>query len=140
MMDVLSIDLIPDLATSIIVLGFSLGYLFGEGGSNFDWEVKYGAGKEWYDKQNPVTKLLIDKGLNVTHHFQYGLVAVIIGHVWLTGELKVAAQYFGAGMIVSDWKDFKYILKRLGIGTTYEPPVETTPPPPVVTPPVTPPA
>lgn len=128
------IDVIPDLPTALIILGFSVGFLWGEGASNFDWQVKYGAGKDWYDKRSIVSKAIIDFALNVTHHYQYGLAIIILAQLYLTGNRQLLALYFGTGMIVSDWKDYKYILKRLGIGASYEPPEDNTEPP-VVTPP-----
>ena len=125
----MNVELIPDLVSCLTILGFSLGFLFGEGGSNFDWEVKYSAGKEWYDKQGLVAQYLINYGLNLTHHFQYGLALIAASYIYTTGNTQLFVQYFGAGLLVSDWKDYKYILKRLGIGTTYEPPPEPIIPP-----------
>lgn len=116
------IDIIPDLVTAVITLGFSLGFLWGEGGSNFDWEVKYGSGKVWYEGQTLTVKAIIDFLLNVTHHYQYGLIIIILGYLYAAGDILLFMQYFGLGLIISDWKDYKYILKRLGIGVTYEPP------------------
>jgi hypothetical protein len=116
---------IPELITTVIVLGFSMGFLLGEGGSKFDEEIKYGAGKTWYNALPLYGQAIVNYILNVTHHFQYGLVAIIIGHIYLTGMQQQFAWYFGWGMIISDWKDYKNILKRLGFVVTEEP---TTPP------------
>jgi len=109
------IDVIPDLQTCIIVLGFGLGYLIGNAGYSFDGEVKYGFGKKWFNKQNAFVRYLVGFILDVFHHWQYGLVSIIIGYKYLSGDAQLLAWYFGWGFIVSDMKDFENILIRLGL-------------------------
>ena len=119
------IDVIPDLQTCIIILGFGLGYLIGNAGYNFDGEVKYGFGKEWFDKQNLLVKWFVSFLLDILHHWEYGLLSIIIGYLYLSDNWQMFAWYFGWGFIISDLKDFNNILIRLGLKPKEpEPPVE----------------
>jgi len=111
------VDIIPDLVSCVILLAFSIGFLFGEAGANFDQDVKYGVGKEWYESLNIVSRYVLNVFLNVTHHFQYGLVSIIVGYLYFTDLRQIFFWYVGWGLIVADVKDFKNILKRLGFIT-----------------------
>ncbi len=109
------VDLIPDVLTTLIILAFSMGFLLGEGGSKFDQTIKYGSCKAIYDSLGPVWRSLVDYTLNVTHHYEFGLLSIYLGWMYLSGHQQVFAWYFGWGMIVSDFKDFENILIRLGL-------------------------
>jgi hypothetical protein len=118
------VDIIPDLQTCIIILGFGFGYLLGNAFYNFDGEVKYESGKTWYDSLNPAIRYVVSALLDVGHHWEYGLLSIIIGYKYLTGDWQVFAWYFGWGLIVADLKDFENILIRLGLKA--KPTEETT--------------
>jgi len=115
----------------IKVLGFSIGFLWGEAFRKTDYQVKHVAG--WLQKQSKFTQWLVASLLDTQHHFQYGLAliilvekieAVIAVMPWL-GFLGVIARqtpsllltWLAYGLIVSDWKDYEYVLKRMGLKT-----------------------
>jgi hypothetical protein len=96
------------------VLGFSFGYLYGESFSNFDESVKYG--NTWYPSLNPVLKWFIASLLDVNHHFQYGLVLMLITYLHTLPPLwPIILWWAGAGLVVSDWKDYQFVLERMGL-------------------------
>jgi hypothetical protein len=97
------------------VLGFGLGFLLGEKGYTFDGEVKYGSGKAWFESLHPVLRYVVSLGMDVLHHWEYGILSIYLGHRFFTGDLQVFSWYFGWGMVVSDFKDYNNILVRLGI-------------------------
>jgi hypothetical protein len=87
----------------------------GNAGYNFDGEVKYESGKAWYDSLHPVEKYIVGFLLDISHHWEYGLLAIIIGYKYLIGDWQTFAWYFGWGLIVDDMKDFNNILIRIGL-------------------------
>ena len=120
-MTTLEITLTADQIATI--LGFSIGYLWGNAFSNFDAFLKYGEGNgadPWLPQQNPVTRFIISNILDAMHHFQYGLILMllVLKHTWFTAHptISLILLWMGWGLIVSDWKDYKNILKRLGLG------------------------
>lgn len=103
-----------------IVLGFSLGFLLGESFSDFDKQIKHGGQKgepsDWYKKLTPFQQWLVSSLLDLLHHYQYGLAIILISETWMTpGTWQLIIKYIGIGLVISDGKDFKNILKRMGL-------------------------
>lgn len=98
------------------LLGFSIGFLWGEAFSNFDGQVKYSS--EWFQRLSPFQQWLVASALDAMHHFQYGLALILAVMVYgeaLPVVLQTLLVYVGLGLIVSDWKDYEYVLKRFGL-------------------------
>lgn len=98
------------------VLGFSIGYLWGETFSDADWAIK---NTESFKKLSSFRKWLVSHILDVTHHFQYGLVLYLVA-IKSTGLaqyplIQLIIIWLAWGLIVSDWKDYQYVLKRMGL-------------------------
>ena len=104
------------------ILGFSIGFLWGEAFSKFDHVIKYQSKK--YQGLAPLKQWFVSSLMDATHHFQYGLTIVLaVLTAPLFSEhpiLKLILLYLGLGLIVSDWKDYQNILKRMGLGTKNE--------------------
>lgn len=111
-MSVLEINLTVDQIVTI--LGFSIGFLYGETFSNIDFEIKYNskAFEGW-------KKWLILRFLDANHHFQIGLFLMLVSQRWdFLYTIPLAQLFFlwmGWGLVISDWKDYKNILKRMGL-------------------------
>jgi len=114
---------IPTPQQALFIVSFSVGVLWGEAGSTFDWEVKYGKTKKWFNSLSLIQKTVVDFILNLTHHYQYGLVLVYLSQKYLSGDPLTFFMWAGWGLIISDWKDYQQILIRLGLEE--KPPVET---------------
>jgi len=101
-----------DAALLAEILGFSVGYLWGEAFSKTDWAVQQTAK---FKALGPGWKWLVENILNMTHHFQYGLGAMLLALKFLLpGTLSFTLLYVGgAGMVLSDIKDLQNILRRL---------------------------
>jgi hypothetical protein len=112
-------------ATQIaIILGFSIGFLWGEAFSGFDGQVKYENGGP--KNLSSWEKFLLEALLDANHHFQYGLALMLIvmrpsslwifDWTWLSSHptLSLILLWMGWGLVVSDWKDYKHVLSRLG--------------------------
>jgi hypothetical protein len=100
--------------TIAAILGFSFGYLYGEAFSKFDEAVKYE--NIWYENLNPLLKWFIASLLDANHHFQYGLVLMLLTYFYSLPPLWLLILWWaGAGLVVSDWKDYQYVLKRMGL-------------------------
>ncbi|MCX8177942.1 MAG: hypothetical protein N3F10_06595 [Candidatus Bathyarchaeota archaeon] len=98
------------------VLGFSLGYLWGEAFSRADQAVKYES--EWFKHLSQFRQWLISGLLDALHHFQYGLaliLAVLVMGETLPAVFQLLLAYAGWGLVASDWRDFRNVLKRLGL-------------------------
>ena len=118
----MTIPVIPDPQQALFVLALSIGFLWGEAGSKFDYEIKYGTTKEWFNSLPIVQKTLVDFILNITHHFQYGLALIYLSQKFLTGDPLTFIMWSGWGLVISDWKDYQQILVRLGLKTPTPPP------------------
>jgi len=121
----LEITLTAHLIT--IILGFSIGLLWGEAFSGFDGQVKYG--NDGYESWPRWAKFLVGAFLDANHHFQHGLAIMLIamrqprielfGRVldftWLGSHPTIALMllWLGWGLVVSDWKDYQNVLKRM---------------------------
>ena len=103
----------------VMYLGLSIGYLWGEAFSGFDGQVKYEF--DWFKKFDRFTQWIITSILDVTHHFQWGLILILLVTLndWFALHPTIGAilRWVGWGLIVSDWKDYKNVLKRFGINT-----------------------
>lgn len=111
--------------------GFMFGFGFGEAFSKLDGEIKHGAYKAWYTALGVGSKRFVAQILDAFHHFQYGILLMIAAHRLraLYPELAVALYAFGAGLVVSDAKDYQNVLKRFfGVGEEVKPPIPPTPP------------
>jgi len=97
------------------ILGFSVGLLWGESFSGFDGQIKYET--QWFQNLDPFTQWLVASILDATHHFQYGLAVIL----WVITRLTPGSTpytlllWLGWGLVVSDWKDYRNVLRRLGI-------------------------
>lgn len=101
-----------ELAFLIVWLARSLGFLLGESFSELDHKVKHLSPR--YQAMSEFSKYIISCLLDFTHHFQYGLALMIIGH-YLQGDVQTFVYNFGWGLVISDWKDYKNVLKRFGV-------------------------
>ena len=100
--------------TIAAILGFSFGYLYGEAFSKFDQAVKYE--NTLYENLNSILKCFIASLLDANHHFQYGLVLMLLTYLYSLPPLwPLILWWAGAGLVVSDWKDYQYVLKRMGL-------------------------
>ena len=100
--------------TIAAILGFSFGFLYGEAFSKFDEAVKYE--NTWYETLNPLLKWFIASLIDANHHFQYGLVLMLVTYLYaLPPYWPLVLWWAGAGLVVSDWKDYQYVLKRMGL-------------------------
>jgi len=104
------------LEQAAVLLGFSIGYLWGEAFSRTDQAIKYKS--EWFRRQSAIIRWLVSSLLDAMHHFQYGL-ALILAVLVLGDTLPIVAQlllaYAGWGLVVSDWRDFENVFRRLGL-------------------------
>jgi len=106
-------------------LGFSIGFLWGEAFSGFDAAVKHG--DNGYEEWPRWKKFLVDGFLDANHHFQYGLVVMLIAMLrpviwvfdfsWLNVHptITLILLWLGFGLVSSDWKDYQNVLKRMNI-------------------------
>lgn len=108
-------------------LGFSIGFLWGEAFSGFDAAVKHG--NNGYEEWPHWKKFLVGALLDANHHFQYGLVVMLIAMIrpniwwrfnftWLNTHptITLILLWLGWGLVMSDWKDYQNVLKRMNIG------------------------
>ena len=108
-----------------VTLGFSVGFLWGEAFSGFDGQIKHGDNgfEDWPDWQ----KFIVGALLDANHHFQYGLIVMLIAMLrpdiwwifdftWLNSHPTVTLilLWLGWGLVVSDGKDYRNVLKRMG--------------------------
>jgi len=119
-----ALTVIPSLDLTLKILAFSVTFLYGESFYNLDGEMQE---TDWFKKLNRIQQYLLKCFMDVNHHFQYGLVLIILGWLVPTNGLVVLnftmsqsiAQtllwWGGAGFVSSDFKDFENILKRLGL-------------------------
>jgi len=113
-----------------VTLGFSIGFLWGEAFSGFDGEVTHG--DNGFDTWPRWKKFIVGALLDANHHFQYGLVIMLIAMLrpdiwifkfsWLNVHptINLILLWLGWGMVVSDWKDYKNVLKRMTPGQEEE--------------------
>ncbi len=98
-----------------VILGFSIGALWGEAFSKFDNVIKYNS--KFYQGLSPIRQWLVSSLMDATHHFQYGfvLVLLVMKVPWFLDHptVSLVLTWMGWGLIASDWKDYKNILKRL---------------------------
>lgn len=104
-------------------LGFSVGFLWGEAFSGFDSEVTHG--DNGFDEWPRWKRFLVGALLDANHHFQYGLAVMLIAMLrpviwvfdfsWLNAHPTMALMllWLGWGLVVSDWKDYQNVLKRM---------------------------
>ncbi|MEM3162575.1 MAG: hypothetical protein QW056_06285 [Candidatus Bathyarchaeia archaeon] len=98
------------------VLGFSLGYLWGEAFSRTDQAIKYES--EWFKRLSRFKQRLVSSFMDALHHFQYGLALILAVQVFgeaLPVVFQLLLAYAGWGLVVSDWRDFRNVLRRLGL-------------------------
>ncbi len=106
-------ELTLTIAEVAMSFGFSIGFLWGEAFSNVDGKIKHES--DWFKSLSPVWQWFVESLLDATHHFQYGLGVILYtmlmfpeGSVWY-----MVLYTLGWGLVVSDWKDYKNVLKRL---------------------------
>jgi len=93
-----------------IILGFSFGFFWGESFSKFDYQIKY---KSKILEKHAFSRWLLLTALDALHHFQYGLALMFVAQLPLLPPLHVLLIYWaGAGLVISDWKDYEYVIKR----------------------------
>jgi hypothetical protein len=100
----------------VMYLGLSIGYLWGEAFSKFDYNITYES--EWYKKLGKFQQWIIKSLLDTTHHFQMGLILILLitkGWFGLHPALGSILNWVGWGLVVSDWKEYKNVLRRFGI-------------------------
>jgi len=107
-------DPFMDPGTIAKILGFSMGFLYGESFSELDFKVKYLS--QWYKNRSTLTQWFIASLLDSQHHFQYGLLLMLLAQTLDLSSIIVILVYFaGSGLVVSDLKDYEYVLARLGL-------------------------
>ncbi len=107
-------DLFIDPETLAKVLGFSIGFLYGESFSELDFKVKYLS--QWYKNRSNFTQWFIASLLDSQHHFQWGLALMLLAQTVGFSPLMLMLVYFaGLGLVVSDLKDYEYVVARLGL-------------------------
>ena len=103
-----------------MVLGFSVGFLYGEAFSRFDKTVRYQTA--WFKGLSGFGQWLVSSLFDANHHFQVGLV-VVLATLKLPffadhPTLNLVFFWLGWGLVVSDLRDFRNVLKRLGLGSS----------------------
>lgn len=104
------------LVEAVVLLGFSIGLLWGESFSGFDGKIKYET--EWFKGLDDFGQWLVGSILDSTHHFQYGLSLYVFSYIYdpiappMHPLRSLFVQCLAWGLIVSDWKDYKNVLKR----------------------------
>ena len=108
------------LTEALVYLAFSIGFLWGEAFSGFDGEVTHG--ENGFDAWPRWQKFLVGGFLDANHHFQLGLAAIVYAKIYLVPRPLWALflSWIGWGLIVSDWKDYKNVLNRFGLGADEE--------------------
>jgi len=112
-----------------VTLGFSIGFLWGEAFRGFDGQIKHG--DNGYEDWPSWKKFLVGALLDANHHFQYGRAVMLIAMLrpdlrwiynlallnftWLNSHPTVTLilLWLGWGLVVSDWKDYQNVLKRI---------------------------
>jgi len=113
-------DLYMDPETLAQILGFSIGVLYGESFSELDFKVKYVS--QWFKNRSLFWQWIIASILDTQHHFQYGLALMLtVQLVTLHPILALMLYYMGLGLVVSDLKDYEYVIARLGLRETPKP-------------------
>jgi len=118
-----------DVQTLAKILGFSIGFLWGEAFSRWDYAIKYKSA--WYKTLNPFWRWFVASLLDTQHHFQYGLALIIFvlklktiialfpwwswASVLTYTTPTLILIWMGAGLVASDLKDYEYVLKRMGL-------------------------
>jgi hypothetical protein len=101
-------------------LGFSVGFLWGAAFSKFEGALKYNSG--FYPALSPLGQWLLGSLMDATHHCQYGLAVVLLVMKipWFPSHptISLVLTWMGWGLIASNWKDCKNILKRLNKAQT----------------------
>jgi hypothetical protein len=96
------------------VLGFSIGFCWGEAFSNFDQQIKYLS--QWFKRLSPFQKWFAASVLDAMHHFQYGLALMLAAMLTpCPSWLQTLLMWVGWGLVVGDWKDYQNVLRRLGL-------------------------
>ncbi len=97
------------------ILGFSVGFLWGEAFKGFDGMVKHdslGDLSGW-------SEFLVLAFLDANHHFQYGLAVMLFAmkYSWFQVHptMFTIVLWAGWGLVVSDGKDYRNILVRMGV-------------------------
>lgn len=99
---------VPDLPVELlaVILGFSTGVCMGNAGKNFDNLVQ---NTQWFKNRSAVSKFLIKFILNVTHHFQYGLILMLYAKCKIDPNVHPVIYWtiysLGFGLVVTDIKD-----------------------------------
>lgn len=109
-----SVGLTPEQVA--VILGFSIGYLWGEAFSKADQAVKYKS--KWFKRLSRFKQRLVSSFMDALHHFQYGLALILAVQVFgeaLPIVFQLLLAYAGWGLVVSDWRDFRNVLRRLGL-------------------------
>jgi len=95
-------------------LGFSIGYFMSRGFKEIDHKVME---TPWYSRRSPFTRWFVKQLLNVFHHFQIGILLIILSY-HTQGFARSLLWRFGAAMVLDDAKDIpprfrKHVLKVL---------------------------
>jgi len=107
-------DLFVDPDTLARILGFSAGFLYGESFSELDFKVKYVS--QWFKNRGAFTQWFVASLLDTQHHFQYGLLFMLLAQtLGLSPIIPILVYFAGLGLVVSDLKDYEYVLARLGL-------------------------
>jgi len=107
-------DLYMDPETLAKILGFSMGFLYGESFSELDFKVKYVS--QWFKNRSQFWQWFVASLLDTQHHFQFGLALMLIVQViGLHPLVALLLYYAGLGLVTSDLKDYEYVLSRLGL-------------------------
>jgi len=108
------LDLFIDPETLARILGFSIGFLYGESFSELDFKVKYLS--QWYKNRSILTQWFIASLLDSQHHFQWGLLLMLLAQtLGLSPPMLVLIYFIGLGLVISDLKDYEYVVARLGL-------------------------
>lgn len=101
---------IPTPETLIAITYFLLGITFGSNiGKRLDQSIKY---SDWFKSQDPVVQWVLEKVLDITHHWWVGLLMVIHMAPLYTGDQYQMIYWFGWGLFADDAKDVQHLLDR----------------------------
>jgi hypothetical protein len=100
---------VNDLST---MLGFATGLTVGRAFKRWDYMIQQ---TEYFRKSGPFKQWLIKSVMDCLHHWQIGLVMMILSVTYLQGAVETVGYTLGWGLFISDLADYKNILKRYNI-------------------------
>jgi len=107
-MGMMYLPYIPD-DLLLVSLGFGVGYYLSRGGKSFDHDVQR---SRWFKNLGGPYRWLVRRLLDVTHHFEYGLIVMYLANQYLSGGVHDFVYSFGFAMVLDDINDIPPRMRR----------------------------